>query len=370
MGYQLIRKPLMLLETVEMLYRYVNGISFLSWANSNRQQFGSAGKQIKRRMETMQNIMEDVCRELVREDRTLQHYFGRVDTDCSLEDVCLARFMTSSFVTLRQTGFHEEFQEIRTLWRALQARGIVLRSYGIAGLEFDTFSEGDGDLFEQIRALKLPGEFRLELYETFRDFDRYLSELEALLEPIARQLEACYQAQSWLMEDVAQQWEEHFQTIAPLDYLSRAVGENVIYGAAENTLVGFSLMSCDTLIYDMVGTSQVARGENILYLGSGVSPFSTVRKRSADLENVAAILKALADKRRLKVLRRLGKGPSYCHELAEDMEIDPGNMSRILTVLYNYGLVRQDRDTLRIYYETDWDAIHNFLQSVEDFLRS
>lgn len=369
MGYQLICGPLMLLETVEMLFKYVNGFSFLTMMKQKRQMFSGEDDQMSRRMETLQEIMEDTCRDLSREDPVLQYYFGRVDTDCVLEDVCLARFMTSSFVTLRHTGFWEQVQEIRQVWRELQDRGAVLRTFGIAGLEFDRPHEDSGDLFEQIRALKMPGEFRLELYEVFRDFEGNLTRLAERLEPIAQRLESHYKARPWLMEGMVAQWGDHFRSIDPLNYLSQAVGENVIYGAAEATLVGFSLMSCDTLIYDMVGTSEIVHQANLLYIGSAVQITDTVHKRTADLENVAAMLKALADKRRLKVLHRLGKGRSYCHELAEDMDIDPGNMSRILTVLYNYGLLRQERDSQRIYYELDWDGIRNFLQSVEDYLR-
>ena len=134
MGYQIITEPLMLLETVEMLFKYVNGFSFLTVMNQKSQLLGGEYSLLARRKEALQEIMEDVCRDLSREDPTLQYYFGRVDTDCILEDVCLARFMTSSFVTLRQTGFRAQVQEICQVWRDLQERGAVLRSYGIAGL--------------------------------------------------------------------------------------------------------------------------------------------------------------------------------------------------------------------------------------------
>lgn len=85
-------------------------------------------------------------------------------------------------------------------------------------------------------------------------------------------------------------------------------------------------------------------------------------------ELVIAVLKALGDKKGLEILNCLARGRSYCHELADAMGADPGNMSRNLAMLHNYGFLRQKRDAQKNYYETDVDAIRNFLQRVEHLL--
>ena len=371
MNYQLIREPFILLETVDMLCRFVNGRTVTDALNCCRMIRGrTVDERMVRQTQALQEILEEVCRDLQREDPLLQYYFGQIATDCALEELCLARLMTYSFCTMRYPDFHRHLQEIRELWHDLQNRGLVIRSCGISGLAFDEPNETDGNLFRQIRALKLPGDFRIEIYEIFQDFDSSLDKLGALLEPLAAALEAEYRKRPWLMEGIVGQWSQTFQTTPPLDYLARAIGENVIYGASEETRVGFSLMNCDEWIYDMAGSSYLVRDANTLYLGSLILPTDTVRKRSSDLRTVSNILKTLADERRLEVLRRLSKDRAYCHQLAVSMDVDRGNMSRLLTILYNYGLVRQERENQRIYYRTDWETIHNYLQTVEDFLRS
>ena len=70
-------------------------------------------------------------------------------------------------------------------------------------------------------------------------------------------------------------------------------------------------------------------------------------------------------KKRLEILQRLSKKRSYCHELADQMGLDPGHMSRNLSVLHSYGFLRQERESLKNYYRTDPEAIRNFLKVVE-----
>ena len=47
------------------------------------------------------------------------------------------------------------------------------------------------------------------------------------------------------------------------------------------------------------------------------------------------------------------------------MGLDPGHMSRNLSVLHSYGFLRQERESLKNYYRTDPEAIRNFLKVVE-----
>ena len=84
------------------------------------------------------------------------------------------------------------------------------------------------------------------------------------------------------------------------------------------------------------------------------------------METVGNMLKCIGDKKRLEILRRLASKPSYGLELAEDMGVDSGHMSRILGQMHSYGFLREDKDRLRVYYQTDREAIHNFLKLVED----
>ena len=103
---------------------------------------------------------------------------------------------------------------------------------------------------------------------------------------------------------------------------------------------------------------------DLLILGSGATAGSHLRQQSSILDGLSSILKAISDRRRLEILCRLSHGRSYCYELAEAMGIDASNMSRHLAQLNQYGLLHQEREHMINYYETNKDALLDFLQLV------
>lgn len=367
MGLEIVREPYILLETVEMLYRYVNGISFRSILTQRRAATEvEADDRMVRRLEQLQNIMEETCQDLDRHDADLQRFFGRVDTGTKDQDVCLARFMTYSFCFLECTDFEESIGRIRRTWHKLCDSGAWLCRYSSLRLRFTQDEGSPGDLMDQICALRLPAEFRLELYQTLRRFDQNLMELAELISPVARRLSQTIRQADWIRDELETYWRQ--SPIGPLEFLEKLFGTDAVREAGEKTTLAISLMNCNMVIYEMAGGLINKTSANLIYMGCNVNTGSTLRSPEATFESVGAVLKALSDKKRLEILSRLSKERSYCHELSEAMNADQGNMSRNLAILYNYGFLRLEREAQRNYYHTDLEAIHTFLRQVEELL--
>lgn len=360
MAFRVTKVPYLLLETVTMLYQYYEGKSPVTAAGRRRI---PANPDELRRSEAIDRIIHTICGELDRDDAQMRYYFGRVETDNGFEDIFLAQLMTYSFITLKHPDFHENIREIHEQWAYLQSEHIGIVSHGIAGLIFGR--QAKGDLFDQISSLRLPADFRLELYRVFRNFDTELDKLAALIEPFAQRLEQAFTEDAWLFDELNDYWLSTFSQLDPLDFLRHAVGENVVFGAGEDTLVAVSVMDFDEMIYDMVANSLFDLPCNFVYIGSQVNARSSVRNRGGDLDSICAAMKALGDRRRLELIQRLARGRSYCHELAEAMEVDPGNLSRSLSVLYDCGFLTQQRENLRCYYSVDQEAVRRFFRTAE-----
>ena len=81
MDYAFIRKPYILFETVEMLYRFVNGISFRSLLSLRLAAEDTAeGDRMVRQVEQLQEILEETCRGLDPQSPALRRFLARVDT--------------------------------------------------------------------------------------------------------------------------------------------------------------------------------------------------------------------------------------------------------------------------------------------------
>lgn len=370
MGYEIVQGPFMLMETVAMVYKYVNGISFQSAISRQRffmsnPVYAAQSKKLAR----LQQIMEEVCTGLDVEDPRIRHYFLLASPDP--ESVCLAQLMTHPFCTLREPDLRKNAEEICGIWRDLQQRGYWITSQNEANLVF-SFTNGPGcpgDLFMQIKALRFSGDFQMEMYESFRDFEGSMREMADLIEPVSRRLEAVFRRENWLFQEAEEYWNNAFREKSLMDFVATFAGASFLEKMSDTTRVAVLLMDSDLLTVT-AAESHLNLGYNTLYIGSAIPSNGLPRRRGGDLETVGNMLKCIGDKKRLEILRRLSKEPSYGLELAEIMGVDSGHMSRILSQMHSYGFLREDKDRLRVYYQADRETIHNFLEMVEDTIFS
>ncbi len=366
MGYEIIRGPFILREAVGMLYKFTNGISYRT-ALSRHKFLGGATvtEAMTRRMECLQRIMEEVCADLDPMDPGLQRFF------CSElvegEKTCIARMITSApFIVLRVTGLREHCAAICEIWDALQARGAWITDKTSGGLVFSTAPGCPGDLFDQVSEIHCSLEYQVKLYRALRDFRKTVDELIALVEPLAERLAHCLQRENWLMDETESYWHKEFESLPPLEFLEKSSrNRSATTGASDYTKIAISYMGSNWVSYSMADDAYISRDYNILIIGCAATSTDVATKKKGDTETVGTILKALGDKKRLEILRQLSKGRSYCHELADAMGIDPGNMSRNLTLLHSFGFLRQERELPIYYYKTDREAIQSFLHLVE-----
>ena len=370
MGYEIVRGPFLLMETVAMLHKYVNGISFQSAISRQRFFMGDTDYLAQRRkMSRLQTVMESLCEGLDTRAPRLLHYFACAGDDP--ESVCLAQLMTHPFCTLRHPGLRENAREICAIWQRLRAEGYWLTSRNGENMVFAITNDPGcpGDLFMQIKAMRFHGDFQMKMYECFRDFDRSMDELVALIEPHARALETILDREPELFQSAERYWGEHFRQYGVEPFVATFANEAFRTKMSENTRVAVLLMDSD-LLTAVAARSPLDLDYNILYIGCAIPANGLPRSRGGDVETVGNMLKCIGDKKRLEILRRLSAEPSYGLELAEVMGMDSGHMSRILSQMHSYGFLREDKDRLRVYYRTDREAIHNFLEMVEDTIFS
>lgn len=355
----------MLLETVAMLCQYVNGKSYEAPLSTQRFFMNSdAFLSQSRRMKRLQEIMEEICRDVDLSDPMLRRCFTSIHGDQN--PMCLALLMTYTFCTNRVPDYWGNVEEICRLWRELSRQGYWISSENNGADDF-TFTNRPGcpgDLFSQIKALNFPSDFRMEIYDTFRDFERNLRELAAYIEPLARRLEDIFQKEQWMFEETEHYWREAFKQQSPTKFVASFADESLVNRMSDKTLVAISMMSSHMLVINAADTP-FGQGSNVIYIGSAIPSNGLPLNRGGDLEVVGNMLKCIGDKKRLEILQRLNKTPTYGAELAEIMGMDPGHTSRILTQMHGYGFLREEKDRLRLYYQPDRETIHNFLELVE-----
>lgn len=364
MSYQVVPNHYLLYETIELLYKFVNGISFRSILSMQiAADSMMEADRVNRQVEELQSILDETCHGLSPQDPRLLRFFGKVPTGDMQEGTCLARLMVYSFFTLKKPDFWENIQEIKRNWHYLQQKGAWIQDYNIMGLDFTFGGCCPGDYFEQVCALNLPADFQIKLCKALRSFDQTLDELADLIAPVAELLKTNIQKLDWLLEDRLEYWEK--SAISPLKYIEEAFEQKLFDTENEETIVAIFVMSHNFLTYKK---SDVDENRSYVYLGSGASVERRRRDQNMTYEMFSQALKALSDKKRLEILGRLCKGRAYSLELSEAVGMDPSNMSRSLMQLWNYGFLRQEKEGQKNYYEADREALVNFFRLLESVL--
>ena len=124
MAYNIVRDHYLLYETIELLFRFTNGISYRSLLSMQMDADTAAEPDWAiRQAEELQCILEETCQELSTQDPQLRKFFGKVAMGDKQEATCLARLLVFSFFTLKTKDFWENVSEIRKNWWYLQQKG-------------------------------------------------------------------------------------------------------------------------------------------------------------------------------------------------------------------------------------------------------
>ena len=210
-------QPYMLYETIAMLTKYVNRISMLDIRDTLLRLYRSGLDETwRRRLECLQEILEQVCADVDREDPDMQYFFSKRELSGPSDLTNLARVLTHPFIEWRSPKLEEEAEALKEDWRCLQARGFRLAP-DTCGISFISLPAGEAQesFFRQLYRLHLPGDLSMEVLNLYEDYTGNLDRLVGLITPYARRLEEQLAERPWLMESLGTYWAEQFQTISP-----------------------------------------------------------------------------------------------------------------------------------------------------------
>ena len=165
-----------------------------------------------------------------------------------------------------------------------------------------------------------------------------------------------------LLDRTADYWRDYFAGRSFRDFKAELLGVEPESADAEEGervvwfwWLGFGQLHC-----------YQGRGREALNIGILVRRENSPKAAGYVQGNVQNILKLLCDRSKYDLLRRMVGRQSYGLELANEMCLTSGTISKHLNTLFSYGLLKLQRVNNRVYYQTDEEAVRLFLEQLAE----
>ena len=355
MEFQVYRKPCMLLETVELVYSYVNQVPAEQLTESG--EFCIPAREIP-------SIREAVCGPLDLENEELQFYFKGVPVDGKEQHLsCLACCMVYSTLNLGCSSVEETVRFLKNGW-FLKER--PFRVCGINGIGLDLTAADTGEfttLAREIARLPVPQAYQLQLVEVFSDFTWHLDRLMAYLRPAAERLEPLLAP--WVARAIPrmEEWERYLQDPSAMQTMLRKIG------LKQPEIRRLELAMRYFFPFGGPGEFQHPQAHLSLHMGVGIPPGKDAPQAADFLHDWEFnALRLLAHPDRARMLRAMTGQAMSVQELSQTLGLNPGSVFRDLNNMKNVGLLAQEVVSNRIYYRTDSATVERLTKHLVRYL--
>lgn len=365
--------PSVFKETVEMVSRFVNNQTI---ENSKREFFLKFANQMldddRQHYETvfqaLEQIVADGTQGLDPREPKLGSYFREFQLEGSQQRISLAKILLYSFYEGEGFSFQEGLEECRRRYANFSRddfshyRIIDIDAGGLNWTELG--SEEQIPLFRQLDSFELSAGDKWEIYRNLLDYDEALSELEALLAPVALRMEQILPRYQDVMEQTADYWREYFQDHTFREFKTDILGveREKEPDAQRERVIWFWWMG-----FGQIHGYQTDDREAVT-IGVLVRRSNMPKSIGYIQSNLPNILKLLGDKSKFDLLCRMTGRRCYGLELANETGLSCGTISKHLNTLFSSGLLTVQRVNNRVYYQTDEGAIRRFLNQLSQGL--
>lgn len=370
--YTKIDKELhMLNELIGMFYHYVNRMQYISHFDGLIKTQGEnldeqTRRQFKEEFMRLDDVCLSVCSELDPEDSLLSFFFKQPEGE-SNDTFCIAQQCCEWMAVFNKHSVAEHIEFLKSEWDYYSQNGYALVGKdGEPQLQAAPKSDSSDYLIKQINQLPYSKEYCMRLLMLFSDFNTHMDSLRALLERYEDKLKNLLLDNTEVFDATVQRWVDYFEQSDMVSFFNNVFRMKTEYNSEKCVNIGFVNMQPNRLSFDGDSEGVPQDSDYGLLIGTATHPnfiFSAFRK---DQEKIMELLRLVCDKTKLEIMIRLSNRPYYCLELANEMGMNPGHMSRNLTALYYVGLLTLTKIKGKTFYTINNERVEQVADSIKD----
>lgn len=352
MKIQVVSAPCYLLETVELIYAFVNGIPAEELTGPGP--YCIPAREVRRMMDT-------ACAGLALQNPTLQFFFKKEALcDDSREFTCIARNIAYFVATFSCKTISEAFSFLRKSWRTILQEHSYPTSIGRytfdCGWQDESESES-ANLELGVNQLLISSEYREKLLGVLKNFDYYTQLLEELIAPVNKRLELMMVPWVKHSEPLRQSWNAYF---AQPD-LPALLQRKWKFASKEPIEGGFATLRYFDAKLQMLELGTLEQ-KSVIYIHIGVNCTTDLNDEEEFAPWEIQAMRLLGSAARIKLLKAIRSQPMSTRELAQNLGMNLGSVGRDVSSLLSAGLLIVEVDDDRRRYRINATALDTIIR--------
>lgn len=354
MNVTIISQPILLYETLELVFGY--------WNRIPPEKLVGEGEYCVPQADAVR-WMEQCCGALNRDDPELNWFFRAHDLDDSgCGTTCVARALLYAFMDLHRSDWDAHMEMLVQKWQELRQHRFAVTGINAYTPELeDEGIPGRTSIASAFSQLQTDPAFTLDLVEAFSDYAGHLRRLDRILRPVSRALLPELEAAAAQAKPLYDAWSHFFHVGSPDEFVRQRCS-TALDRAPTSIVLAPRLLDAGN------APGQFTR-EGALWFHMGVGLPVGLQSASTHSKSAAvAVIRLLGDQTRLDMLRLMSQNPMCPQELVETLGTNPGTISRNLSSFHNVNLVIRTRVGSRYLYRTDQEVLKRSLSQVSAYL--
>lgn len=353
---KIYREPCWLLEAAELVYSLVNEIP--------AKKLTAAGPYCIPAQEVA-SIRDTACAGIDKTDKQLRFYFQGTQLEGVSERLsCPAICILHQELEVGHPEPADMVDALKKDWQYDMAHRYFISGIGRFTTIMDKAKENDFlSLAESIANLPVSREYQLRLLEIYAAYEQHLQRVYELLLPVVDALRPLLRPWVVRAAPLLDQWEAFFQTTTPEKFLQSRGGTFV--DGYDRLELALGYFFAGYFPANVLGEKRVVR----CMMGVRSIPSAEIEEKNIPTVGELTALRLVMNPTRLEMLRAMTERAMSVQELADQLDLNVGSVSRDITNMRNSGLLLADYSRERSYYRTNLDEIEKIAKHVLSYLQ-
>lgn len=365
MSFVFHKRPFMIIEAMNLYYRYVNKDSYDDLAKNLKLKYQINDDYADVLLKTLQDISDEVMYELREDEEKLSFYFEKFSDE---QELSCAHVILYAYFDYDIQDLQKQNEITQKAYQKEGTAGIIA-GFMINYLPDETMRSlmniKESQFMNWLDDNEFSSDVKWKLAKILINYESYRKELNDMLARCIPLLETKLLRIQPYLDDFIKQWQPHLTN----DNIKQVIKDNFkinLQDQDKDIIIYPGIMALNHFSYILKEVNNV----NHIYLMWGISFMKTFKQDDSRMSKTTSLanLKLLSDPSKFDILSMIKENSAYGQQIAKELNLTTATISHHMQALLNARLIKVDKKQNRLYYRMDRKKVKEVLDEIDNRL--